>query len=242
MPDDVTDRPQVSVVMAVRNAERYLAQALDSVAAQTFQNYEVVVVDGASSDDSVAIARSYPRTTCIRQGSEGFANAWNIGIEASRTPFVAFLDSDDIWPPHKLEKQTEYFARMPTTDCVIGHVEFFLEPGLPIPSGFKPALLEADHVAYMPGASMIRRSVFDRIGRFEEHWRIASDIVWFSKLRTSGLAIGVADDVVLRKRVHDANLSYVSAWPIYRQELTQLLKQSIDRRRAAAVPTHTESK
>jgi len=221
----------VSIIMAVRNAERYLARALDSIAAQTFRDYEVVIVDGNSSDGSLKIARSYPQVRCLQQAGDGFTGAWNEGLDGSKGPFVAFLDSDDIWPAGKLATQMSYFAAHPDTDCVVGRVRFFLEPGVSPPPGFRPMLLDGSHIAYIPGVSMVRREVFSRIGNFEERWTSTSDLVWFAKMRELGMRIGVIDDVLLDKRVHGGNLTYTTPKATYQGELTRLLKESLDRRR-----------
>jgi len=108
-----------------------------------------------------------------------------------------------------------------------------LEPNEPIPQGFKPVLLEVSHVAYMPGTSMIRR-VFDRVGKFEERWQIISDIVWFARLRESNVVVGIIDDVLLTKRIHSANLAYITAWPVYKRELMQMVRESLYRRSPCA--------
>ena len=231
--DRVMDEPLVSVIIAIKDAERFLAQALDSVSAQTYRNYEIVVVDGASTDRGPSIAAAYPHTRCIPQGGTGLWQAWNAGIATSRGSLVTFLDSDDLWSSSKLADQVSYLSRHPATPCVIGRVKYFIEPGHAIPNGFKPALLNDSHVAYMPGVAMLRRSLFQRLGTFEEHWRIASDIVWFAKLRECGVPIGCIDDILLHKRVHSANLGYVTSASVYRQELTHFLKETLDRRRAA---------
>ena len=218
--------------MAVKNAERYLSTALDSIAAQTFRNYEVIVVDGDSSDNSRRIAESYSGTECLVQNGTGLAHAWNTGIEASRAPLLAFLDSDDTWPTCKLSNQINYLTLNPETECVIGRVKFVLEPDQPPPPGFKLALLEGSHVAYMPGTSIVRRSVFARLGKFEERWDILSDLVWFARLRESNIVTGILDEVLLTKRVHSNNLSYTTAGQIYHRELIQMLREAIERRRS----------
>ena len=99
--------PVVSVIIAVKNSERYLAQCLDSVAAQTFNDYEVLVVDGKSTDTTESVARSYDKVIFFQQDSEGFANAWNCGVRRARGEFISFIDSDDVWAPHKLERQSD---------------------------------------------------------------------------------------------------------------------------------------
>ncbi len=166
------ERPLVSVIMAVRNGERYIAQALESVGAQTYDHHETVVVDGASTDRSVQIASGHPGVRCIQQaGRTGFAGAWNDGIAVARGSLIAFLDSDDLWEPTKLERQIEILRAQPQVDYVITRVRFLAEPGVPLPPGFKPELLGTDHIANMPSALMIRRTALDTAGQVQNRPR-----------------------------------------------------------------------
>lgn len=229
--------PFVSVVMATKNAERFLRYALDSIVAQDYQDYELIVVDACSTDGTRAIVASHPNAIVVEQKGTGFARAWNLGIEHARGEAIAILDSDDVWPANSLRRRVERLANDPAIDCVVGRVKFFLEEGEQIPHGFKPKLLDGSYVAYMPGVAMARRRVFDSLGLFEENWEIASDIAWFLKLRNSEAKIDVVDDVLLRKRIHASNLSNVTAtMPVYRQELLALAKQSLSRTRALRNP------
>jgi glycosyltransferase involved in cell wall biosynthesis len=233
---DMTE-PAISIVMAVKNAQPYIAEALDSIAVQTFSDYEVVVVDGSSTDDSLAVAASYPKVRVVRQQGTGFMGAWNEGIAVSRARYIAFLDSDDYWVIDKLACQMAYVCAHLRTDCVVGRVRFFLDPGITDPPrGFKPSLLNGSHIGYIPGTSLIRCDVFERLGLFEERWSITSDLVWFARLREVGMQIGVLDKIVLHKRVHDGNLTYTTTKQTYQSELTRLLKESIERRRPTARP------
>jgi glycosyltransferase involved in cell wall biosynthesis len=227
--------PFVSIVMATKDAAQFLAFALDSIAGQEYQNYELIVVDGRSTDQTRLIARSYPRTTVVEQDGAGFAQAWNCGIDAARGDAIAFLDSDDIWPKDSLARRVERLAGDPDLDCVIGRVKFFLEEGHSIPRGFKPKLFNGSYVAYMPGVALLRRRAFQALGQFEETWQIASDIVWFARLRDSGAGIDIIDDVLLHKRIHSSNLSNIAArMPIYREELLAIARQSVFRQRRNA--------
>jgi len=224
--------PLVSVVMATKDAAQFLPFALDSIAAQEYQNYELIVVDANSTDQTRVIAASYPRTTVVEQDGSGLAQAWNRGIGAARGDAIAFLDSDDIWPKDSLLRQVERLAPDPALDCIVGRVKFFLEEGQAVPRGFKPKLFDGSYIAYMPGAALVRRRVFQALGQFEETWQIASDIVWFAKLRESGARIEVIDDVLLHKRIHSSNLSMLAAsMPIYRKELLAIARQSVLRQR-----------
>jgi glycosyltransferase involved in cell wall biosynthesis len=224
------DRPLVSVIIAVKNGERFLQQALEDVAAQTYDNHETVVVDGRSTDRSAEIATSFPGVRCVEQPGEGFADAWNIGIDAARGELIAFLDSDDRWVPEKLAAQVGLLRIDPRVAYSITRMRFFLEHGQAPPPGFRPELLQGDHIANMPSALLARSSVFDEIGRFAIDYEIASDIDWFARLKDSGLAGAVVSEVMVLKRVHDANVSYFA--PHNRNgELLRLLRHSVARQR-----------
>lgn len=227
--------PTVSVIIATRNASRYLAECLDSVAAQTRAPLEIVVVDAASTDDTVEIAGRYANTIIVQQDGLGFARAWNQGIAASRGDYVAFIDSDDRWTKDKLALQGSLLDADDALEGVIGRVRFFVEPGEVPPSGWRDRILQGDHVAHMPGVLLARPRLFDKLGTWGTDWQIASDIDWFVKLKDSGLPVGVVDTLLLEKRVHSSNLSLVTATDrVYPDELLKLLRDSIQRKRARA--------
>jgi glycosyltransferase involved in cell wall biosynthesis len=219
----VSDGFLVSVIIAVKNGERYLAEAIESIRAQTYKQREIVVIDGASTDRSFEIASSYDQVRCLRQRGDGLAGAWNEGIEASSGELIAFLDSDDRWLPAKLEAQVRLLAARPELAGAIGRVRFFLEPGMSRPSTFKRELLESDHVANMPGALLVRRSVFERIGHFCPANSITTDIDWFARLE-----LGLVDEVVIEKRVHDSHL-YLCDEKGYQRGLLRALRDSVRR-------------
>jgi len=98
-------RPLVSVVIPVYNAEPFLREALDSVLAQDYEPFEVIVVDDGSTDGSGTIARSYPEVRYLRQENQGPAVARNAGIAAAQGEFLAFFDADDVMLPNKLSVQ-----------------------------------------------------------------------------------------------------------------------------------------
>jgi glycosyltransferase involved in cell wall biosynthesis len=102
-------RPLVSVVIPAFNASDTLQQTLHSVAAQTYQNLEIIVVDDGSTDHTAMIARSFsqsdPRVRLLEKSNGGVASARNAGTKASTAAFVAFIDADDLWHPTKIAKQ-----------------------------------------------------------------------------------------------------------------------------------------
>ena len=105
--------PLVTVIMPVYNAERYMQQSIESIIAQTYQNWELLIVDDGSTDSSVQIMQEYcSRDRRIQMipstGNEGVASARNKGIQAAKGEYIAFLDSDDLWKAEKLEIQIHY--------------------------------------------------------------------------------------------------------------------------------------
>ncbi len=98
-------RPLVSVIVPAFNAEQYLAEAIDSVLAQTYHPLEIIVIDDGSTDETVNIARAYgDPVVVIEQANQGPAGARNTGFAASRGSIIALLDADDQWMPTRLER------------------------------------------------------------------------------------------------------------------------------------------
>lgn len=102
--------PIVSVIMPVYNTAMYVEDAIDSVLAQTFGNFELLIIDDQGSDNSIELCRAYndPRIRILSQANRGLAGARNTGIRHALGEFIAFLDSDDLWEPAKLEKHVSH--------------------------------------------------------------------------------------------------------------------------------------
>jgi len=119
--------PRVSVVLPAYNAERTIGEALASVFAQTFRDFEVIVVDDGSTDGTRAVLdRWRTAITCVRQLNGGPGRARNAAIRRARGQLVAFLDADDVWLPDKLARQVEYFDEFPATGLL--HTAALLAP------------------------------------------------------------------------------------------------------------------
>ena len=113
-------RPLVSAVMPVFNGEAFLVEALESLLAQDYEPFEVVVCDDGSTDGTADILRSYPTIRTVAQGNMGAAAARNAAIAVSRGTLVATFDADDHWPANRLTLQAEYLLEHPETGCVMG--------------------------------------------------------------------------------------------------------------------------
>ena len=170
-------RPLVSVVIPTYNRATLLARALDSALAQTLSDFEVLVVDDGSTDETEAVVRGCgdDRVRYLRQPTnQGVSAARNRGLQEARGPFIAFLDSDDVWFPHKLDAQVTRFRELPEdVGLLYGGVENEYDQGqreLQMPShrGDLYATLLVRNVIHGTSGVMIRRDVVTTVGFFDE--------------------------------------------------------------------------
>jgi glycosyltransferase involved in cell wall biosynthesis len=219
----------VSVVIIVKNGERFISQALDSVLAQTYRPLEILVVDGQSTDRTVAIAASYPEARIIRQTGTGTSDAYNLGVAAAAGEFVSFLSHDDLWEPAKLSLQIAYMSEHPEVQYTLCRVRFFLEPGFALPPAFRPELLQGSHEGHMMEALVARRAVFNSVGLFDTGLRLTEDVDWFSRAIDMDTSMAVLPDVLVARRVHDENLTWTA--PTVHDNLLKILRASVHRKR-----------
>ncbi|MFM7023007.1 MAG: glycosyltransferase [Flavobacteriales bacterium] len=225
--------PLVSIITATLNAGKFLRKALESIQKQSYTNYEIIIVDGGSEDDTKSIAQSFPKVKIMQQNGSGLFAAWNDGIKAAQGDYVAFLDSDDYWEDESLQKHMNALLSDSRSLGSVGRLNFFLEKNKTPPPEFKLSLLNESHLAYMPGCFVGRKEIFEKIGLFETQWKIASDIVWFAKVKEMKEGIILLNDVVLNKRVHSKNISYAAAESdTYSKELLQLLHNKLKQRKS----------
>ena len=225
----------VSCIIPVYNAERYLDATLDSVMAQTYRPFEVIVVDDGSTDGTADIlAARGDRIQTLRQANAGAAAARNRGIEAAQSQFIALGDGDDLWHPERLSRQMARFAERPEIDMCFPHVESFWSPDL--------ADLELAHddpragvitPASVTMAMVTRRALFGRIGVFDTGFRISDDQDWYLRAVEGGAVIEVLPDILLRRRLHLSNITRREAARCA-LELAEIVKRSLDRRRRAS--------
>ena len=224
------EHPLVSVIIPVYNGGRHLRAAVESVFAQTYRPIEVIIVDDGSTDDSGAIAESFPEVRYIHQANQGVAVARNNGIEAARGDFFAFLDQDDLWTPEKLKLQIDYLLTNPDLGYTLTQQQFFLDPGATLPSWFRKELFSTVHTGLVLGTLVVRRTAFEKIGSFATAYSAASDGDWFFRAKASEIPMGVVPELLLLKRLHSDNDS-ARAKEIL-SELLKVVKSSLDRQRS----------
>lgn len=128
--------PLVSVIIPTFNGERFLAQTIESVLAQTYPNVETVLVDDGSTDATPQVARRFgDRVRYVRQQNQGVAAARNKAIFMAHGDLVAFLDHDDLWRAEKLEKQVGVFLEEPSADVCFTELQNVNEEGIALPGG-----------------------------------------------------------------------------------------------------------
>lgn len=123
----------VSIIIPVYNAEKCIEDTIASIKAQTYKNYEIILVDDHSSDNSVEIIKRHlsDNVLLLINDEKGAANARNKGIEAAKGRFIAFLDADDLWDPEKLEKQLNFMEEYDAAFTFTGY-EFADEFGVSV--------------------------------------------------------------------------------------------------------------
>lgn len=196
--------PRVSVVVSFLNGERFLEEAIESVFAQTFKSWELLLVDDGSSDSSLAIARRYATADpdMVKylehpgHRNRGLPASRNLGIGSAAGDYIALLDSDDVWLPNKLQRQVAILDSHRGVAMVYGVPQYwcswevratdakpdYLEPpGVPTNRVYAPpALLKlslsGQANAACPSDWLFRREIFAKLGGFDEAFSAVSDM------------------------------------------------------------------
>jgi glycosyltransferase involved in cell wall biosynthesis len=209
--------PEVSIVVPAYNAGQTLAQTLASIMAQTVDDYEVIVVDDGSSDDTAQVAAQAQaqdsRVTVVSTANGGVARARNRGIAETTGSFVAFLDADDLWRPTKLAEQLERFAADPSAGVCVTAATRIDDLSREVDSmrmentdDTCAALLLRSMVAGCISSGVVRRSLIEAVGGFDPAFSQCADWdLWLRLSRQSRFSL-IDEDLVLY-RTHSGNMS-----------------------------------
>jgi glycosyltransferase involved in cell wall biosynthesis len=215
----VPEPPTVSVVVNTWRGAPWVAEALGSVVAQTRDDWDCLVFDDGSDDDTAAVARSVddPRIRVeVSTGRLGLGAARAAAVARTTAPWIAFLDQDDLWLPEKLERQLA-LAEAPKVSLVYGRAIAFDERGRelayerhfarrPLPDGdVLPDLARVGNFIPM-SSSLVRRSALEAVGGVDARLAVAVDYDLWSRLAGAG-AVRAVQDPVMRYRLHDDNMS-----------------------------------
>ena len=237
----MTGPPAVSVLIATYDRLRYLKSTLRTLYAQTFQDFETLVVDDGSRDGTAAWLRrkAWPRLRLLRlERNAGLSAARNVGLGACRGGAVALLDSDDLWRPRCLERLVE---RLSSPGVQASFCDFRLVDGrgrrlagAGYASGPQNALYRAvTGRAFLPfpSTALVRREAFARVGGFDERFlRGAEDSDFFCRLgRAFGpRAFAYVEEPLVLRRTHAAQRVYHDGTPCYRSLDPVWIEKALD--------------
>jgi glycosyltransferase involved in cell wall biosynthesis len=223
-------RHGISVVIPVYNGARYLPDCLRSVRNQTLPAAEIIVIDDGSEDDTPKVAAAWaPYIRYRRVVHGGRSHARNHGVRCVETDFIAFIDSDDIWLPRKLELQMVALSRETEPAMIFGYMQQFVSSDL--------TLEEAAKLKYkktpLPGPSastlFMRKGELERVGLFDESINVGEFIEWFSRAKDLGIRSVLVPEVVCRRRLHLNNTGRGGA--ALHGSYAFMLKKVLNRRR-----------
>jgi glycosyltransferase involved in cell wall biosynthesis len=224
-------KPLISCIVPVFNGERYLAETLDSISAQTYRPLEIIVVDDGSTDGTAAVAARYgDQIRYIRQDNAGAPGARNRGLSIAQGAFLAFLDSDDLWHPEKLTRQMKCFQDRPELDLCVTHIQnFWIRELEEEAKRFQNHRLRQTVPGYVTQTLLARRDLFDRIGAFDMRLQHGDAQDWFLRAAEKDTVIELLPDVLVYRRLHRSNYSRQISAALY--DYLRIVKASLDRRR-----------
>lgn len=219
----MTRNPLVSVIIPTYNRGWILKEAIESVLMQDFTDFELIVVDDGSTDNTLDILGDYrKKLTVIEQHNQGVSAARNRGIKSASGKYVAFLDSDDLWLPQKLSRQVEYFDSHPEV-LICQTEEIWVRNGRRVNpkkrhqkfSGmiFEPSLALC---LVSPSAVMIRRNLFDEVGLFDESLPACEDYDLWLRISCRHPVILIKTPLIVKRGGHADQLSRQSSLDKYR--------------------------
>ena len=232
--------PRVTVVMPTRNVERYVAEAVESILTQTWEDFEFLIFDDGSTDDTLRIVRSYAERDArirVTSGSHrGYVSWLNTGIGTARGEFIARMDADDISLPHRFARQVEFLGAHP--DCVaVGTFHTMIEPeGFPLghvtydtdPTTIAKRLLNGALNVICHPAVMMRRTALVAIGGYRENFESVEDFALWLDLAERGALCNIPE-FLFKYRQHHWSVS-ATRFARQQRQAHQILQEARERR------------
>lgn len=219
----------VSVIIPAFNAEKYIAEALQSVLLQTSPPSEIIVVDDGSTDGTREAVSKFDGVRYVYQKNSGVAAALNLGCLLATSHYIAFISADDVWKPDKLQQQKERIIDSPHA-LVFGHMLNFISPELTLDEALTITCPKDPMPAYSAGTLLTRLDTFHRIGPFNEKFEIGEFVDWFGRAKDLQIEVVMIDAVVSLRRLHNRNHSKTVLKR--HKSYAPVLKAILDRRRA----------
>jgi glycosyltransferase involved in cell wall biosynthesis len=208
----------VTVVIPAYNASEFLAETLKSVLQQTFTDFEIIVVDDGSKDNTTDIVHSFSqqdsRVKLISQKNQGVSIARNTGIKNAQGEFIAFLDADDLWLPHKLALHIQHLNNNPNLGMSFARVEFMSFDGKLTGQRSSSRLknitlqhLYEENLAVTPSNTVFRRAILEKIGGFDSDLSGFADAELFLRVGYQGCEVEGISQVLVLYRASTGGMS-----------------------------------
>lgn len=210
--------PVVSVILSVYNGEKYLRESIDSILKQSFKDFEFIIINDGSNDDSLDIIKSFNdlRINLITRENKGLVKSLNEGIEIAKGDYIARQDADDISASNRLENELAAISTDQSIVLVSSFCHEINENGVKIrslqyPTSYPDIIQEflfRNHIVH--GASMFNKDIFNKVGYYRESFRFAEDFdLWLRMINTGEICIipkylykyRVIDESVSRKNL-----------------------------------------
>jgi glycosyltransferase involved in cell wall biosynthesis len=196
--------PLISCIVPTHNGQKFLAETVRSLLAQTYRPIEVIVVVDSSTDSSFEIAAAFGwPVRVVRIDASNPVVARNVGICLAKGEYLAFLDHDDLSPTDRLNVQYDAFARDPALEVSVGMIQRFTQP--------TTASIKVDAGAPVPGyltiSMLARRQAFDRVGILNPQQRYSDSAEWFLRARKVNCRVELLRQIVTYHRIHAQSLS-----------------------------------
>ena len=229
--------PVVSVIMAVRDGQQWLSQAIDSILTQTFSDFELLVIDDGSIDQTPEILAGYrardQRLIVLTQAREGLVCALNRGLNAARGTLIARLDADDIALPDRLLAQTRFFRGHPDVVLLGAWAQVIDEQGQPKPKQLRPptdrdklARALAKQNPFIHSTVMFRTAAARDLGGYRRAFEAAEDYDLWLRLADKG-EFAILPEVQIQYRQHDKNVTKTKALrQLFSARLARLSRES----------------
>ena len=228
-------KPLVSVIIPTYNRGWVVGEAIDSVLDQDFHDYELIVVDDGSHDNTPAILKAYgDRITILDQPNLGVSAARNRGITAAAGRLIAFLDSDDQWLPRKLSTQVKFFNDHPRA-VITQTQEHWIRNGVRVNPKkkhhkFSGMIFERSLALCLvsPSAVMIKKSLFDTVGMFDERMPACEDYDLWLRISCRYPVHLIETPLIIKRGGHEDQLSKAAGLDKYRiRSLVKIIESGI---------------
>ncbi len=198
---------KVSILMCVYNGESFIDDAIKSVLQQTYKNFELIILDDGSTDNTANIIKKYDNIHYVYQKHSGIIMSRNNLLKYANGEYISWLDADDLYEKTKLSKQVQFLNNNTSCDIIFASYKNFLDDSIKQPSTRQLELLDSDPNLCFPTA-LFRKKVFDLYGNFDSSYNYGEDTSLLIKLFNNKVNLNnKLNDKLYFRRIHNNNIS-----------------------------------